>query len=286
MKNILLTGSNGFIGSYFINKYHDNYNINTFSFRSNDLVDLNLSSIDTIVHLSALVHQMGGATKEEYEKVNITQTVHLAIKAKNTGVKHFIFMSTVKVYGEETDTAYTESTLCLPQDNYGKSKFEAEQKLQELEDNNFKVTIIRTPIVYGYGVKANIQSLIKLVRKIPILPFGNIHNKRSMVYVGNLCHLIDQIIQQEKSGIFLASDNEVLSTSKLIELISKHLNKKVFLIKIPFFNTLLKLVKPSFQKRLYGNLEVDNSKTKEVLKLKNPYNTEDAIKFMINGRDK
>lgn len=286
MKNILLTGSNGFIGSYFINKYHDNYNINTFSFRSNDLVDLNLSSIDTIVHLSALVHQMGGATKEEYEKVNITQTVHLAIKAKNTGVKHFIFMSTVKVYGEETDTAYTESTLCLPQDNYGKSKFEAEQKLQELEDNNFKVTIIRTPIVYGYGVKANIQSLIKLVRKIPILPFGNIHNKRSMVYVGNLCHLIDQIIQQEKSGIFLASDNEVLSTSKLIELISKHLNKKVFLIKIPFFNTLLKLVKPSFQKRLYGNLEVDNSKTKEVLKLNNPYNTEDAIKFMINGRDK
>jgi len=286
MKNILLTGSNGFIGSYFKNKYNNKYSIGTFSFRSNDLEELSLLSIDTIINLSALVHQMGGASEDKYKKVNITQTLRLAKKAKEAGVKHFIFMSTVKVYGEETNNIYTESTPCLPQDNYGKSKLEAEQKLQKLEDVNFQVSIIRTPIVYGYGVKANIQNLIKLVNKIPILPFGNIQNKRSMIYIGNLCYLIDQIILQEKSGIFLASDDKSLSTTKFIELIAKNLNKKVYLINIPLFSTLLKLIKPSFQKRLYGNLEVDNSKTKELLGLKNPYSTEDGIKLMIKGRDK
>ncbi len=286
MKNILLTGSNGFIGSYFKTHYNNKYNISTFSFRSDDLKELNLSSTNTIIYLSALVHQMGGASEEEYKKVNITQTLELAKKAKEAGVKHFIFMSTVKVYGEETDIVYTESTPCLPQDNYGKSKLEAEKELQKLEDANFKVSIIRTPIVYGYGVKANIQNLIKLVSKIPILPFGNIQNKRSMIYVGNLCYLMNQIILQEKSGIFLASDDKSLSTTKFIELIAKNLNKKVYLINIPFFNTFLKLVKPSFQKRLYGNLEVDNTKTKELLGLKNPYSTEEGIRSMIEGRDK
>lgn len=283
MKNILLTGSNGFIGSYFKNNYHDSYNINTFSFRSDNLETLHLSSIDTIVHLSALVHQMGGASKEAYQKINITQTLKLANKAKVNGVKHFIFMSTVKVYGEERNTAYTESTPCLPQDNYGKSKLEAEQKLQQLEDESFKVSILRTPIVYGHGVKANIQNLVKLVHKMPILPFGDIQNRRSMVYIGNICYLLDQIILQEKSGIFLASDDGSLSTTEFIELIAKSLDKKVYLIKIPFFETLLKLMKPSFHKRLFENLEVDNTKTQELLKLENPYTAEDGIRHMIKG---
>ena len=138
-------------------------------------------------------------------------------------------------------------------------------ELQKLEDQDFKVSIIRTPIVYGYGVKANIKSLINLVNKVPLLPFGKIENKRSMVYIGNLCHLVYEIITQEKSGIFLASDDEAISTSRLIELIAKNLDlvkrsgcgtitlceKKVYLIKIPFFESLLKLVKPSFHKRLF-----------------------------------
>ena len=102
-----------------------------------------------------------------------------------------------------------------------------------------------------------------------------------MVYVGNLCHMIDEIIIQQKSGIFLACDDEPLSTSKLIELIAKNLDKKIYLIKTPFFESLLKLVKPSFHKRLYGSLEVDNSITKEKLNLKNPYSAEDGIRLMI-----
>lgn len=281
--NLLLTGSNGFLGSYFIDKYSSIYNISKFSFLNDSFEDLNLKDINTIVHLSALVHQMGGASAEEYERVNVTQTLELAKKAKASGVQHFIFMSTVKVYGEETDVAYTENSVCKPEDEYGKSKLKAEKALQKLDDDSFRVSIIRTPIVYGYGVKANIKNLVNLVNKVPVLPFGKIKNNRSMVYIANLCHLVDQVITQKQSGVFLASDDEALSTTKLIELIAKNLDKKVYLVKIPFFESLLKLVKPSFHKRLYESLEVDNSITKEKLNLLNPYSTEDGIKLMINN---
>ena len=297
MKKLLITGSNGFVGKYFINKYKNKYEIKTFSFLKDDINSLDCSDLDVVFHLSALVHQMGGASCEEYERVNVTQTLQLAKKAKESGVKQFVFMSTVKVYGEETDSKYSENSICNPEDEYGKSKLKAELELQKIEDENFKVSIIRTPIVYGYGVKANIKSLINLVNKVPLLPFGKIKNKRSMVYIGNLCHLVYEIITQEKSGIFLACDDEPLSTSRLIELVAKNLDlvkrsgcgtitlceKKIYLVKIPFFETLLKILKPSFHKRLYGSLEIDNTITKEKLNLKNPYSVEDGIKLMING---
>ncbi len=283
--NLLITGANGFIGSYFIKKYTHKYNINKFSFRSNKLSELDISNTDTIIHLSAIVHQMGGASKEEYEKVNVTQTLKLAQKAKGSGVKHFIFMSTVKVYGEETKVAYCENSECNPQDEYGKSKLKAELELKKLEDDNFKVSIIRTPIVYGYGVKANIKNLINLVEKVSVLPFGGIENRRSMVYVGNLCHLIDVVIDKDKSGIFLSSDDEPLSTTRLIKLISEELDRRVYLIKVPFFETLLKVLKPSFHKRLYESLEINNEQTKKDLEFENLYSTEDGIRFMIQGKD-
>lgn len=286
MKNILITGSGGFIGKYFIKKYISKYNINEFSFLNNSFIDLDLKNIDTIVHLSALVHQMNGASKEEYEKVNVTQTISLAQKAKLLGVKHFIFMSTIKVYGEETTSIYSENSECQPEDEYGISKYKAERELFELEDDLFKVSIIRTPIVYGYGVKANIKNLILLVSKVSILPFKNTDNKRSMVYIGNLCHLIDTIICKEKNGTFLACDDKTVSTSKFIELIGKSLRKKTFLIKVPFFESLLKFIKPNFYKRLYESLEVDNALTKEVLGFKNSYTIEEGIDFMINGETK
>ena len=279
---VLLTGASGFIGSYFLTHYKDAYEIKTFSFLHDDFEALDLHGVDVVVHLSALVHQMGGATDAAYEAINVMQTVKLAQKAKASGVGQFVFMSTVKVYGEETCTAYTETSACHPEDAYGKSKLKAEAALLTLEVGDFRIAIIRTPIVYGYGVKANIKNLVSLVKKVPILPFGAIKNARSMVYVGNLTHLIDTVIDQKTSGIYLAADDEPLSTTRLIELIAKVLGKKVTLVKVPFFESLLKLLKPSFHKRLYGSLEVDNRITKEMLNLNNPYSVEEGIRLMLN----
>lgn len=278
---LLLTGSNGFVGSYFLEKYSDKYEIKKFSFLNDNFEELRLDDIDVVIHLSAFVHQMGGASFEVYEKINVIQTVELAQKAKRAGVKQFLFMSTVKVYGEEADIVYTENSACNPKDEYGKSKLKAERELLKLEDKSFKISIIRTPIVYGFGAKANIKNLIDLVKKAPLLPFGEIQNRRSMVFVGNLCHLIDEVITQRQDGIFLASDDEPLSTTRFIELIAKSLGKRIILVKIPFFESLLKLFKPSFYKRLYGSLEVDNQITKQKLHLKNPYSTEFGINEMI-----
>jgi nucleoside-diphosphate-sugar epimerase len=286
MNNLLITGASGFIGQYFIEKYTSIYNIKSFSFLRENFEALNLNNANTILHLSALVHQMGGASVEEYERVNVTQTLALAHKAKESGVGHFVFMSSVKVYGEESDSVYTEQTECHPQDEYGVSKLKAENELLKLEDESFIVSIIRTPIVYGYGVKANIKNLVSLTRKVSFLPFGGIKNRRSMVYIGNLCHLVDTIIKKQKSGIFLASDDKPLSTTKLIELIANELDKKIYLMKVPFFEAFLKFLKPSFHKRLYGSLEVNNTLTQEQLEYRNIYTTQEGIKYMIHGENR
>jgi len=285
MSTLLITGSSGFIGKYFINKYKNNYNIQTFSFLNDSIDNLEFMETDIVIHLSALVHHMGGASEEEYEKVNVTQTLELAKKAKKGSVKHFIFMSSVKVYGEETESIYKEDTLCRPEDEYGKSKLKAENELLKLEDEGFKISILRTPIVYGYGVKANIKNLVSLVEKVPVLPFSKINNNRSMVYIGNLCNLLNKIIETQSNGIFLASDDKPLSTTNLIQLIAKELDKKIWLISIPLFPSLLKLLKPSFYMRLYKSLEVDNTQTLKELEYTNSYSTADGIKYMIHGED-
>ena len=291
MKNILLTGSTGFVGSYFKDNYGNKYHIETFSFLTDNLDSLDLTQIDTVIHLSALVHQMGGAAKEEYQRVNVDNTLALAEKAKQNGVKQFIFMSSVKVYGEETNTPYTESTKCEPQDEYGKSKLEAENQLKEMEGDvtkgisvgHFKVSILRTPIVYGKGVKANILNLVKLVDKVPVLPFGGIINRRSMVYIGNLCDMIEKLCESKISGTFLAGDDRPVSTTGLIEIIAKVKCRKIITLIIPLFPQLLKTIKPSFYKRLYESLEVDNTQTKELLGFTNRVSTEEGIKKMLQG---
>ena len=281
MKKLLLTGANGFLGSYFYKQYSIKYDIRTFSFLQNKLESLSLKDIDTVIHLGALVHQTQNINDEMYETINVTQTLELAQKAKDDGVQHFIFMSTVKVYGEESNVPYNEVSPCVPLDGYGKSKLKAEHKLQSLENETFRVSIIRTPIIYGYGVKANMQNLIKLVDKMSFLPFGGIDNKRSFVYIGNLCALIDAIICASKLGVFLAGDDEALSTSELISLIANAKQKKIYLLKVPFFKVLLKWLKPSFYQRLFESLTVDTKQTNQILNFKNPYSIREGIKKMV-----
>lgn len=280
---ILLTGATGFIGKHFINinAFHD---ITPFSFQSGDINSTNFSNYEVIIHLAALVHQMNGADPQTYETINVTRTLELAKKAKKDGVKQFIFISTVKVYGEESDTVYTENTHCNPKDDYAMSKLHAEQELQKLLCEHFTVSIIRTPIVYGTGVKANIKNLIELVGAVPILPFGDTHNIRSMVYVGNLSALIERVLIQRREGIFIACDDTSLSTTQFIQKIADAMEKKRYLMKIPLFEYLLKHFKPSFYKRLFGNLIIDNSLTKKQLNFSNPYTTDQGIWIMLHKK--
>lgn len=282
MKELLVTGSNGYLGSSFLNQFGNKYKFEKFSLLSQEVEDINFDNINIILHCAALVHQKIEHPYEKYHEINVDYPVKLARLAKQNGVKQFVFISTIAVYGEEKEKL-DENTICNPITPYGKSKLEAEKKLVELNDDSFIVSIIRPPMIYGKNAPGNIDSLVKLVKKSSIIPLANIQNKRSFISIQNLCYLINEVITQQKAGIFLASDDEPLSTSRLIELIAKNLDKKVYLVKIPFFETLLKILKPSFHKRLYGSLEVDNSITKEKLNLQNPYSVEDGIRLMING---
>ncbi|KAB7889785.1 NAD-dependent epimerase/dehydratase family protein [Poseidonibacter ostreae] len=279
---ILVTGSSGYLGSSFVDKYKDKYKFEKFSLLTQKLKDINFDCVDIVLHCAALVHQKVEHSYEKYHEINVEYPLELAKLAKQGGVKQFVFISTIAVYGEDEEKL-DENIICNPITPYGKSKLEAEKELLQLNDDNFIVSIVRPPMIYGKEAPGNIDSLVKMVKKMSIIPLGGIENQRSFISIQNLCHLIDIMIEKQKSGVFLASDDESLSTTKLCELIAKNLDKKVYLVKIPFFETLLKIAKPSFHKRLYGSLEVDNSITKEKLNLKNPYSVEEGIRFMING---
>jgi len=286
LKNLLITGSNGYLGSSFMNQYKNKYKFEKFSLLTQRLEDINFDDIAIVLHCAALVHQKEKHSYATYHEINVEYPVKLAKLAKKNEVQQFVFISTIAIYGEDEEKL-DENTSCNPITPYGKSKLEAEKQLLELSDDNFVVSIIRPPMVYGKNAPGNIDSLVKLLKKLPIIPLGGIENKRSFISIQNLCYMIDEIIAQRQNGIFLVSDDEPLSTSRLIELIAKNLDKKVYLIKIPFFESLLKIVKPSFHKRLYGSLEVDNTLTKEKLfgeaKASLPYSVEDGIRLMLHG---
>jgi UDP-glucose 4-epimerase len=283
MKKIFITGASGYLGSSFIDFCNNKYELENFSLISQNIKDIDFNNIDIILHCAALVHQKEEHPYEKYHQVNVEYPVELAKLAKLNGVKQYIFISTIAVYGEDKEKI-DENTICNPVSAYGKSKLEAEKELLKLNDDNFVISIIRPPMIYGENAPGNINSLVKLLKKVSILPLGGIRNKRSFIFILNLCHIINEIIIQQKSGIFLVCDDSPISTSKLCELVLRNSNKKIYLLKIPFFESLLKIFKPSFHKRLYGNLEINNTITRKKLILRNPYSIEEGIKFMIKEK--
>lgn len=280
--SILLTGGSGFVGSYFLN--NSTLDLKSISLKSNRVENIDFKNITKIIHLAALVHQMKGAPDEEYFKINKDLTFDLAVKAKSSGVKQFVFFSTVKVYGECTkkDQVITENSNCNPQDAYGKSKFEAENMLLKLQSEDFQVSIVRIPLVYGPNVKGNLINLINLVEKSFFLPFGNIKNNRNLVFVGNILLFVEQILLQNKAGIFLVCDQSSISTTELVRLIALKLNRKRFLIPIPsLFQRLLLFIYPKLGIRLFGDLRLDNSQTRKELAINSLFTINDGISKML-----
>jgi len=281
--SIAITGSSGFVGTNFI-KSNTEFSIKEIDLLVTKVSDIDFTGIDSVLHLAALVHQMKGAPEEEYFKINRDLAVEVAKKAKEKGVKHFVFMSTAKVFGESTSNkpAWDENSPCEPQDAYGKSKYEAEKLIFALQDKDFGVAIVRSPLVYGVGVKANMYNLIKLVHSFPILPLKCIYNSRSIVYVGNLIALYQNIIKQKARGIYIAGDQYSVSTSMLAKKIAYALNKKIWFISIPsFIRFFIKKLKPAIFERLFGSLELSNYNTRQKLNFNPPFSTEEGIGEMV-----
>ena len=288
MTKILITGTNSFVGRNFI-QFSKFRNVEEISLFYSKPEDIDFSKYDIVIHLVAIVHQKTTIPENQYFIINRDLCLKVADLAKQAGVKQFVFLSTVKVYGKFVagSEPWNEKSLCLPEDAYGKSKYEAELALKKLEDNSFTVSIIRTPLVYGEYVRANMLSIMKLVNRTSILPFKNVNNRRNFTGAENLVSFIDRIIEKRASGIFIAMDEKAISTSELVKMISENLSKKIILFKIPDFMIKIGMtVFPGIFDRLYGSFEMDNSRTLEILDFKPPIPTSEGIKKMVKSFEK
>ena len=302
---VLVTGATGFIGSALIEYLaniqgctavgmvrliKDCYISTSVEFRLGEIgnlkkIDINLSDIDVVIHTAGRAHIMTNKSSnpiEEFRRVNATGTLDLARLAEDSGVKRFIFLSSIKVNGEATKPGlyFTPDDVNVPSDPYGLSKFEAEQGLLALaKETAMETVIIRPPLVYGPGVKANFSSIMTWMNRPVPLPFGAIHNQRSLVALDNLVSFISLCADREKSPqaanhVFLISDREDISTTQLLRKvghaihIKSPLGIKTWLVPVPvsimaFFAKLLG--RGDIANRVFGSLQVDSSKATDLL---------------------
>jgi len=291
--SLLITGGTGFVGRALVKRLGDKQV--SLATRSDSAAwHTVLVGITTVVHLAARVHVMRDTEADPltaFRVVNVQSTLNLARQAAAAGVKRFVFISSVKVNGETTelDQPFTADDEPAPLDPYGVSKMEAEQGLRKIAaETGMEVVIIRPPLVYGPGVKANFQTMMRwLVRGVP-LPLGAIHNRRSMVALDNLVDLILTCVDHPAATnqTFLVSDGEDLSTTQLLQRLGRALGKPARLIPVPAM--LLKVAaalvgKPAIAQRLCGSLQVDISKTQQLLGWTPPLSVDEGLKRAAEG---
>ncbi|MDA3831988.1 MAG: SDR family oxidoreductase, partial [Spirochaetales bacterium] len=295
MTKLLVTGANGFVGRSLcvalassgqtvvaatrhvlseMGPHISNFQISTLAADTD--WQQGLQGCDAVVHLAARVHVMADTATDpltEFRRVNVEGTMNLARQAAAAGVRRFVFISSIKVNGESTRLGqiFVADEAPDPQDPYSISKHEAEQGLSRLAaETGMEVVIIRPPLVYGPGVKANFQSMMRwLMCGVP-LPLGGIHNKRSLVALDNLVDLIVTCINHPAAAnqIFLAGDGEDLSTTDLLKRMAKALGRPSRLIQVPVKVLELGAVllgKRAVAQRLCGSLQVDISKARTLL---------------------
>jgi nucleoside-diphosphate-sugar epimerase len=253
-----------------------------------------LQDVDKLVHCAARVHVMQDDSTDPlraYRLVNVECTLNLARQAAASGVRRFVFVSSIKVNGEATQPRqpFSADDLPAPLDPYGVSKLEAEQGLREIEARTgMEVVIVRPPLVYGPGVKANFASMMRWVARGLPLPFGAIDNARSMVALGNLVDfLVTCLKHPEAAGqTFLVSDGEDVSTTELLRRTAKAMGKKALLLPIPssvLVSGATLLGKRSVAQRLCGSLQVDIEKTRRLLGWNPPLTLDQGLKKAVEG---
>jgi len=310
---ILVTGATGFIGNALVKELADAERPVRACVRAGNAVttggvsivriegiDVNqdwrpaLEGVSAIVHAAARVHVMNDTAKDplvEFRRVNVEGTLNLARQAAAAGVSRFIFISSIKVNGESTEHGrpFFADDAPAPIDSYGVSKLEAEIGLREIgRESGMAIVVIRPPLVYGPGVKANFLSMMKILdRRVP-LPLGAVHNVRSLVSIGNLVSLIVVCIDHPAAAneTFLVSDGEDLSTTQLLGRMANALGRRARLVPVPM--GLLRigamvLGKPNVAQRLCGSLQVDISKTRKLLAWNPPLSVDEGLRRAAEG---
>ena len=236
MKSILITGANSYIGESFaayIARWPESYRVITIDTRAANWESASFEGYDTVLHVAGIAHRRRPPrTQEEtdlYYGVNAGLAVLAAQKAKNDGVRQFIFLSTMNVYGDKAAIGHpktvTKGTPEAPESVYGRSKLKGEIGVRALADASFAVCVLRPPMVYGKGCKGNYNALSVWAKKLPFFP--DARNRRSMIYIGNLCHFIKTVIDERADGLRLPQNAELVNTSDMVRQIALAHGKKL-----------------------------------------------------------
>ena len=286
-KKILITGANSYIGMSFekwLSQWPDEYSVETVDMLDGSWRDQSFAGYDVVFHVAGIAHVSADPSKEDlYYKINRDLAIETAEKAKADGVKQFIFMSSAIVYGDPAPIGIckiiTRNTPVSPTNFYGDSKVQAEIGLQNLVSKNFKIVILRPPMIYGKGSKGNYPVLTKIAQCVPVFP--QVDNERSMLYVSNLAEFTRLMIVNEEEGIFWPQNAEYSNTSELVKMIATVHGKKVALVpgfqwSLKFISRITRLVNKAF-----GNLVYEHSisKYKDEYRL---YSLSDSIRETEN----
>ena len=265
MKKILITGATSYIGTSFqnwIEKYPDQYSVKSITVRDNSWKEEDFSQYDVIMHVAAVVHvntkNFSDEQERDYYSVNRDLPIQIAKTAKKAGVAQFIFMSSMSVYdSNRVNKPINMEETPKPCGLYGKSKLQAEEGLKLLESDCFKIAILRPPMVYGKNSPGNYFKLSALAKKLIIFP--NVKNKRSMLYIDNLCYFIKIMIDNNERGVFFPQNREYVQTSEMVKLVAKSHDRNIIMITI--FNPLIYFLIPRINllDKVFGSLTYEKS---------------------------
>lgn len=244
-KKVLITGQGSYIGTAverWLLKDKDHYQVDTLDIQDETWRDTDFSQYDVVYHVAGIAHaDVGNVTEEQkqlYYKVNTDLTIEVAERARQAKVKQFIFMSSMIVYSGCKENFITSETEPCPLNFYGDSKWRADQKIQVMDAENFKVVVLRPPMIYGKGSKGNYPQLAKLASKLPVFPI--VKNQRSMLHIDNLCQFVKLMIDNEEHGVFFPQNGEYSNTSDMVQMIAEVKGHRI--IMIPFVGIFIKLL--------------------------------------------